>query len=137
MSLFERPNPTVNFPNGIQHKEHPVTDHRDAAIKAAAKALTEIGLYNNEEGLDGPFGGTFIEGPFNTVIPTILHAAEEHIRAMIAKEIETAQFKVESIHHFHGTECLCGFNSYGRARSATEHITQTLNAAQIAKGPQQ
>ena len=87
MSQFERPNPTVNFPNGVQHKEHPVTNHKQAAIEAAAKALTEIGLYNNEEGLDGPFGGTFIEGPFNTVIPTILHAAEEHIRAMIAKEI--------------------------------------------------
>ena len=64
-----------------------MTDHRYAAIKAAAKALTEIGLYNNEEGLDGPFGGTFIEGPFNIVIPTILHAAEEHILAMIAQEI--------------------------------------------------
>ena len=62
---------------------------------------------------------------------------EQQIRAMIAQEIETAQFKVESIHHFHGTKCLCGFNSNGRARSATEHITQTLNAAQIAKGPQQ
>ena len=30
-----------------------------------------------------------------------LRAAEPHIRATIAKEIETAQFKVESTHHYH------------------------------------
>ena len=77
-----------------------MTDHRYAAIKAAAKALTEIGLYNNEEGLDGPFGGTFIEGPFNIVIPTILHAAEEHIRAMVAQEVRDET-------------CTCGDGSTG------------------------
>ena len=144
MSQFERPNPTINFPNGIQHKEHPVTDHMKAAIEAAAEALAQHQLdgdFNCECGHEHPNGSGDNFPAWRKALLTheakvTLHAAEPHLRAMIAKEIETAQFKVESIHHFHGTECLCGFNSYGRARSATEHITQTLNAAQIAKGPQ-
>jgi len=59
---------------------------------------------------------------------------EEEVRDDIAREIEAEQFKVESIHRFHGTTCLCGFDSQGRARSATEHITQALSAASIARG---
>ena len=102
-----------------------MTDHRYAAIKAAAKALTEIGLYNNEEGLDGPFGGTFIEGPFNIVVPTILHAAEEHIRAMIAQEILDAE-----THHNALPEAI-GEDPYDRYAAALRE------AARIAKGPQQ
>ena len=102
-----------------------MTDHRYAAIKAAAKALTEIGLYNNEEGLDGPFGGTSIEGPFNIVVPTILHAAEEHIRAMIAQEIlsGTNTFIVPPTVRYHDFK--------------SGHATARADAARIAKGPQQ
>ena len=98
-----------------------MTDHMKAAIKAAAKALTEIGLYNNEEGLDGPFGGTFIEGPFNIVIPTILPAAEPHIRAMIAEEIMD-----------YWDACGELIDTHNGARLAFDAI-----AHQIAKGPQQ
>jgi hypothetical protein len=43
--------------------------------------------------------------------------------------LEAALFRVESTHHFHGTTCLCGFDSHGRARSATEHITAEIRAA--------
>lgn len=34
---------------------------------------------------------------------------------------QAARFAVESKHHLHGTQCLCGFESH-RARSRTEHI---------------
>lgn len=36
---------------------------------------------------------------------------------------------IDARHHFHGTACLCGFDSHGRARSATEHITSAVLAA--------
>lgn len=69
------------------------------------------------------------------VVQKILIAAMPHIREQIAKEIEAAQFKVDSLHHFHGAaKCLCGYDSHHRARSATEHITQALNAARIVRG---
>ena len=35
---------------------------------------------------------------------------------------------IDARHHFHGTACLCGFDSHGRARSATEHITSAVLA---------
>lgn len=41
--------------------------------------------------------------------------------------IERAKFRVDSVHHIHGTECLCGFSSH-RSRSRTEHITEALVA---------
>ena len=56
-------------------------------------------------------------------------AAEPHLRAKWAEELERAMFKVESVHHFgfgyHGFKCLCGFESL-RNRSRTEHITQAV-----------
>lgn len=71
---------------------------------------------------------------------TALEAASPHIeaelRAKIAAEIRAAQYEVESVHQIHGTRCLCGFDTNGRSRSATEHITQSLNAARIAEGKQ-
>ncbi len=39
------------------------------------------------------------------------------------KAVAEALYAVESVHHFHGTECLCGFNSH-RARERTAHITR-------------
>ena len=58
-----------------------------------------------------------------------LTAAEPHLRAKWAEELERAMFKVESVHHFgfgyHGFKCLCGFESL-RNRSRTEHITQAV-----------
>jgi hypothetical protein len=42
--------------------------------------------------------------------------------------IDSAVFNVASIHHIHGTACLCGYTS-ARARSRTEHIiNETLKA---------
>lgn len=41
----------------------------------------------------------------------------------MVKRTENAYFRVASKHHLHdGRHCLCGFDSLGRARSATEHI---------------
>ena len=58
-----------------------------------------------------------------------LTAAEPHLRAKWAEELERAMFKVESVHHFgfgyHGFKCLCGFESLSN-RSRTEHITQAV-----------
>ena len=55
------------------------------------------------------------------------HPAEEG--GAVTAEQQASVFKVEGTHHFHGTKCLCGFDSYGRARSATEHITGLTLAA--------
>ena len=42
---------------------------------------------------------------------------------------EAALFKVESIHHIHGDQCLCGFKS-SVSRDRTKHIMEvTLEAA--------
>lgn len=40
----------------------------------------------------------------------------------VRADFEAACFATESRHHFHGTACLCGFDS-ARSRSRTEHIT--------------
>lgn len=49
---------------------------------------------------------------------------------------QAARFAVESKHHSHGTQCLCGFESH-RARSCTEHIMthyfDELSAARAAR----
>ena len=49
---------------------------------------------------------------------------------------QAARFAVESKHHLHGTQCLCGFESH-RARSRTEHIMthyfDELSAARAAR----
>ena len=95
MSLFERPNPTINFPNGIQHKEHPVTDHMQAAIEAGAEALAQHQLdgdFNCECGHEHPNGSGDNFPAWREALRTheakvTLHAAEPHLRAMIAQEI--------------------------------------------------
>ena len=40
-------------------------------------------------------------------------------------KLAAAMYQVESVHHFHGADCLCGFSSH-RSRSRTEHITGAL-----------
>ena len=48
---------------------------------------------------------------------------------MSAISSEAALFKVESIHHIHADQCLCGFKS-SRSRDRTKHIMDvTLDAA--------
>ena len=57
--------------------------------------------------------------------------ARLHTRPAPAWDEEAVQAEVLGIdarHHFHGTACLCGFDSHGRARSATEHITSAVLA---------
>ena len=44
------------------------------------------------------------------------------------KTVDAAVFNVANVHHIHGAQCLCGFESY-RARSRTEHIIDATLAA--------
>lgn len=59
------------------------------------------------------------------------HVAAEQA-AVLAQYIDgllrEARGEVDSQHHFHGDDCLCGFSS-ARSRSRTEHITGALAAA--------
>ena len=51
--------------------------------------------------------------------------------------VERAYFQVASIHHLHdGRHCLCGFDSWGRARSATEHILDEYRAVLTPATPE-
>lgn len=64
-------------------------------------------------------------------------AARAHLTAQEPTDAEqAARFAVESKHHLHGTQCLCGFESH-RARSRTEHIMthyfDELSAARAAE----
>lgn len=49
---------------------------------------------------------------------------------MKRRDVQTdrAYFLVASVHHVHGTECLCGFSSHV-ARVRTEHILDQFLAA--------
>ena len=99
-----------------------MTDHQQAAIEAAAISLRQIepNLYQNPANPQRYYGG---------LAQDVCAAAEPHLRAKWAEELERAMFKVESVHHFgfgyHGFKCLCGFESL-RNRSRTEHITQAV-----------
>ena len=99
-----------------------MTDHQQAAIEAAANSLRQIepNLYQNPYNPQRYYGG---------LAQDAIAAAEPHLRAKWAEELERAMFKVESVHHFgfgdHGFKCLCGFESL-RNRSRTEHITQAV-----------
>ena len=94
-------------------------DHQQAAIKALQE---EVYVQ-----LSGHYGDFNI--PSEEEAESIIAAAEPHLRAKWAEELERAMFKVESVHHFgfgyHGFKCLCGFESL-RNRSRTEHITQAV-----------
>ena len=94
-------------------------DHQQAAIKALQE---EVYVQ-----LSGHYGDFNI--PSEEEAESIIAAAEPHLRAKWAEELERAMFKVESVHHFgfgyHGFKCLCGFDSFHN-RSRTEHITQAV-----------
>ena len=96
-----------------------MTDHQQAALTAMQDEI-----YRQLNCQYGDFST-----PSNEEVKAILAAAEPHLRAKWAEELERAMFKVESVHHFgfgyHGFKCLCGFESL-RNRSRTEHITQAV-----------
>lgn len=49
----------------------------------------------------------------------------------MSAQAEAALFKVESVHHIHADQCLCGFKSYV-SRDRTKHIMDaTLEAATV------
>ena len=53
---------------------------------------------------------------------------ETAARAWDEEAVQAEVLGIDARHHFHGTACLCGFDSHGRARSATEHITSAVLA---------
>ncbi len=65
-----------------------------------------------------------------TPTAAILRKAATALRRQgpITDALQRAMFDVESKHHFHGVQCLCGFESH-RSRSRTEHITGEVLAA--------
>ena len=97
-----------------------MTDHQQAAIEAAAKAMADD--WN-------PDRDTILTAMFRDHADSAIAAAEPHLHKKWAEELERAMFKVESMHHFGfgegGIKCLCGFES-ARNRSRTEHITQAV-----------
>lgn len=46
--------------------------------------------------------------------------------------VEEALYAVESVHHIHGHECLCGFKS-AVARDRTKHIARETVAALLGR----
>ena len=97
-----------------------MSDHQQAAIEAVDDALRADQWDGDPEDLPGSM---------TSEAEIAVEAAEPHLRAKWAEELERAMFKVESVHHFgfgyHGFKCLCGFESL-RNRSRTEHITQAV-----------
>ena len=117
--------PTVNFPNGIQHKEHPVTNHMTAAITRLQDSADDIIGWLSDFQEHDPYGNdeaiTFhrLNGSID-----LRHAIEEiipHIRAMIAEEIR-AEIKRQGP---------------ATDRDQNLYLEGLGHAARIAKGPQQ
>jgi hypothetical protein len=55
------------------------------------------------------------------------------MNARSAPLLAAALFKVESIHHIHGKQCLCGFES-AVSRDRTKHIMEVTLAAAVTQG---
>ena len=63
-----------------------------------------------------------------------MRAALEVVATLIAAKVlrcadeslARAASQVDTLHHFHGFKCLCGFEGDARARTQTEHITSML-----------
>ena len=98
----------------------------------ANEFATWVGKFDSEHRIPAAFASA-------ADVPALL-AEVKRLRADVARltarpapawDEEAVQAEVLGIdarHHFHGTACLCGFDSHGRARSATEHITSAVLA---------
>ena len=62
------------------------------------------------------------------VIARFIRQAARPAPAWDEEAVQAEVLGIDARHHFHGTACLCGFDSHGRARSATEHITSAVLA---------
>lgn len=73
------------------------------------------------------FAGTLriAVAPASTAVTNYLD--DELVTLSPLLNLEGALNRVEGIHHFHGSACLCGYES-DRARSRTAHITRALVA---------
>ena len=58
---------------------------------------------------------------------TTLPIAAQTLRDAFAR-LDRAARVVDSTHHFHGTQCSCGFTGDARKRTQTEHITAAVLA---------
>ncbi|MGN8689436.1 hypothetical protein ACTND8_05975 [Atopobiaceae bacterium HCP3S3_F7] len=57
------------------------------------------------------------------VVPDIIRKAQAEAQEGTLQRLAGAAFLVDGIHHFHGTQCSCGFTGNARKRTQTEHIT--------------
>ena len=115
----------------------PVTDLR--ADIEALDAWIKANQYAHFDEEDRDMGPCLLVQDVRAILaahPTVESAGVEVASqpVTVTTEEQAAVFKVEGVHHFHGTKCLCGFDSYGRARSMTEHITG-LTLAALGLGP--
>ena len=98
----------------------------------ANEFATWVGKFDSEHRIPAAFASA-------ADVPALVEEVKR-LRAEVARltarpapawDEDTVQAEVLGIdarHHFHGTACLCGFDSHGRARSATEHITSAVLA---------
>lgn len=61
-------------------------------------------------------------------VPDAATETERDAALAAIERVTRAKLEVDSVHQFHGNDCLCGFSS-ARSRSRTEHITGALLAA--------
>ena len=101
------------------------------ALLAEVKRLTaevqerDEWLHETAALLPEGFDGDEWEGE---VIARFIRQASRPAPAWDEEAVQAEVLGIDARHHFHGTACLCGFDSHGRARSATEHITSAVLA---------
>ena len=67
--------------------------------------------------------GDVVQGPALRCIDP--DAGAHDVLVIDRDALQAALYRVDSVHHFHGDACLCGFTS-ARSRSRTEHITTAV-----------
>ena len=101
-----------------------LTERARVTLTAAIRAVTDAWEEPLDEVHDVP----------QVVNSVLAWAAQQSAAAERVSVSAEAVFLIEGTHHFHGTKCLCGFDSHGRARSMTEHITGlTMDALGVTR----
>ena len=104
--------------------------HARALIEEVERLRAEVQerdewLHETAALLPEGFDGDEWEGE---VIARFIRQAARPAPAWDEEAVQAEVLGIDARHHFHGTACLCGFDSHGRARSATEHITSAVLA---------
>lgn len=113
----------------------PTDDEREALVHLLFDQVPEdwdendIGILADAI-LEGGFRrqGPITKGDYHEGLEEGIKIGRAEAHGPISDALDRACFDVESKHHFHGVQCLCGFESH-RSRSRTEHITGEVRAA--------